>query len=443
MPESIINYYKNKNIGFIGVGVSNTPIIKLFAENNISVTVRDKNEIETKLDNVSYVLGEDYLRNIKEDVLFLSPAVRPDLPELTEAKNDGVIITNEMEEFFRHCKCKTIAVTGSDGKTTTTTLIAMLLEKSGKKVFLGGNIGANLFCELDNITNDDYVVCELSSFQLMKMTHSPNIAIITNISPNHLDWHIDFNEYKEAKKNILAFQNKNDVCIINADDKFSDEFIKSAKGKIYYTSGNKKIQNGVYFDENAIYAFGKKIIDSKDILLVGVHNKYNYCQAIAATYNYVNCKDILAVASSFGGVKHRCQFIRTFKEVKYYNSSMDSSPTRTIAALNSFNQKVILIAGGYDKKIPLEPLIPVLEDKTKAVFLMGSTADKLELLMRENNYSGSIHRVSSMQEAVNKTTSFAEKGDIILLSPAAASFDMFKNFDERGQIFIDLVNGLE
>ncbi|MBP5238494.1 MAG: UDP-N-acetylmuramoyl-L-alanine--D-glutamate ligase, partial [Clostridia bacterium] len=332
-------------------------------------------------------------------------------------------------------------VTGSDGKTTTTTLINEILKRAGVKTILGGNIGINLLTSIYEEDEDTVTVCELSSFQLMKVCHSPDVAVITNISPNHLDWHRDMNEYIDAKKNVFRFM-KSGKVVLCGDDMTSVGFAHEIPVPVVFTSGTRALADGVYFDGESIYAFGEKVLERKDILIPGRHNIYNYCAAIAAVWGLADKAAIKYVAENFPGVKHRIQLVREKDGVKYYNSSIDSSPTRTAAALNSFAQKVIVISGGYDKHIPLEPLGPLFEQKTKAAVLMGVTGKKIYEILKNTGYTGRIETASSMEEAVNKAHSLAEKGDTVILSPAAASFDMFKDFEERGEKFVECVNGL-
>lgn len=449
MLKKYIESFQGKRVGFIGAGISNMPIIKLFNRAGISVKVRDKKEKpdyekQIKKTDIKLITGKYYLDNIDEDILFLSPAVRDDIPELSAAKKNGTMLTTEMEEFFRLCKQQsvvTIAVTGSDGKTTTTTLIAEILKASGKRVHLGGNIGKNLLETIDDIKNGDFIVAELSSFQLMKMTVSPNIAIITNISPNHLDWHMDMDEYIKAKTNIFTFQGRSDTLVLNLDDDYSKQFSKQAKGNIGFFSGMKQLENGIYFTEKGIYKGSELILDDNEILLVGRHNRYNYACAITAVYDFITAKAIKTVAKSFRGVEHRCEFVRELNGVKYYNSSIDSSPTRTSACVKAFKNKVIIICGGYDKNIPLEPLGTLFLEKAKYVVLMGDTADKIESILKGIGFA-LYCRVNTMEEAIEKAKERSANGDCIVLSPAAASFDMFLNFAERGNIFKDIVNRL-
>ncbi|HBR31237.1 MAG: UDP-N-acetylmuramoyl-L-alanine--D-glutamate ligase [Eubacteriales bacterium] len=448
--KEYINGFKGKKVGFIGCGISNMPIIELFAAAGIDVSVRDKKDNIENLARlrelcVKIITGESYLDCIDESVIFLSPGVRGDLLELTEVKKNGTVLTTEMEEFFKLCKekkaVKTIAVTGSDGKTTTTTLISEILKASGKRVHIGGNIGKNLLATLDDISDGDFVVAELSSFQLMKMTVSPEIAVVTNISQNHLDWHRDMEEYIEAKTNIFNFQGKNDLLILNYDDEITREFSKRAKGRVKFFSAEKKLDDGIYLTEKGLYNKNELLLSQEDILLVGIYNKLHYAAAIEATEGYYTKEGLQKVAGSFKGVEHRCELVRNKNGVLYYNSSIDSSPSRTTACLHAFENKVIVICGGYDKKIPLEPLGPLFLEKAKAVILMGDTADKIDAILKNAGYR-TCYRANDMVEAVKIAERIADIGDSVVLSPAAASFDMYKNFEERGNLFKKIVNRL-
>ncbi|MBQ0092230.1 MAG: UDP-N-acetylmuramoyl-L-alanine--D-glutamate ligase [Clostridiales bacterium] len=448
MQQEYIASFLGRKVGFVGLGVSNLPILRSFLASGIDCTVRDKKPIGESPENkslsdagVRFLCGESYLENIDEDVVFLSPAVRPDLDGLREAAARGVRLTSEMEEFFKYCPCKIIGVTGSDGKTTTTTLIAKLLEAAGHKVHLGGNIGANLLEKLGEIGKEDFAVVELSSFQLFKMTRSPDIAVVTNIAPNHLDWHTDMEEYIAAKEHIFAFQNEKGALILNADDPYAERYASKANGKVRYISGRKAIPDGVWFDEKGIHKDGKLLLPDNDILIVGRHNRYNYSEAILATDGLVTEEAIRSVATGFGGVEHRCELVRVKDGVKFYNSTIDSSPSRTKACLESFKQKVIIICGGYDKHIPLEPLGPLFRDHVKYAVLCGATAEKIETVLTDVGFTDYC-RESVFADAVKKAASIAKDGDCVVLSPAAASFDLFKNFAERGNVFKQLVKEL-
>lgn len=446
MFNSYLKSHSSKRIGFVGLGISNMPVLKLFAECGAHITVRDlKDPMATehgeylKSIGARIIKGEEHLDGIDEDVLFLSPVIKQFLPQFDAARKNGVYITTEMQEFLKLCPCKTIGITGSDGKTTTTTLIAKMLEASGKTVHIGGNIGHNLFSHLSEIKKNDYAVVELSSFQLMKMSVSPDIAVITNLSPNHLDWHKDMQEYVDAKKNVFLFQNESGKTVLNASNEITASLVDSCMGKVV-TFGKAVGDFAVKAD--GIYKNGTLVLKDSDILLPGAHNRENYAAALAATDGLVMAEQILSVAKTFGGVEHRIELVRNKDEVKYYNSSIDSSPSRTVAALSSFNQKLIVISGGYDKNIPLDPLGPLFNSKVKTAILMGNTAPKIKSVLEAHAFSGDIIDVNDMEEAVGTAARLAKDGDIVILSPAAASFDKYKNFHERGVDFKNKVNSL-
>lgn len=448
MLKEYAESFRGKTVAFIGLGVSNLPIAELFASSGVRCTVRANKAPEDGAlpalwvkYGVPHTFGDIYLDDLNEDVLFLAPAVRPDLPELQRAAERGAVLTNEMQEFFRLCPCKRIGVTGSDGKTTTTTLVAKLLEAAGHRVHLGGNIGKNLLSTLDDIRPEDYAVVELSSFQLFKMNRSPEIALITNLAPNHLDWHKDMEEYADAKANIFSHQGKDGLLILNRDDPYAEQYASRANGRILWISGQEKLPDGVWFDEEGIHRGDELLLRDEDILLVGRHNRYNYAQALAALGDLVPVEAARTVASTFGGVEHRIEFLREKGGVKFYNSSIDSSPSRTTACLNSFAQKVIVICGGYDKKIPLDPLGPLFLKKAKAAILCGATAEKIEAVLQNVGYRNYV-RETDFEQAVHTAVQLAEPGDCVVLSPAAASFDMFKNFAERGETFRRIVMNL-
>lgn len=440
--------FAGKRVAFVGLGVSNLPILHLLHDAGASCMVRDKKDLTAVPEfaplteqGIRFICGEAYLENTDEDVFFLSPAVRPDLPELQTAVSRGAVLTNEMQEFFSLCPCRIIGVTGSDGKTTTTTLIAKLLEASGHRVHLGGNIGKNLLAQADDIRPEDFAVAELSSFQLMKMTRSPHLAVITNLAPNHLDWHRDMDEYAGAKANILSFQGTDGIAVLNRDDSYAPFYASKANGTVREISGKEALENGIWFDDTGIHRGSELLLPDKDILLVGRHNRYNYAQAICATADFVTDDAIRTVAKTFGGVEHRIEFVKEINGVKYYNSSIDSSPSRTEACLRSFAQKVIVICGGYNKHIPLDPLGSLFREKAKAVVLCGATAPKVEEVLRQAGFTA-YTRADNFETAVRTAASIAQAGDVVVLSPAAASFDQFRNFAERGNVFKQLVQNL-
>jgi len=449
-----------KKIAVLGIGISNKPLIKFLVKNGAIVTAFDRKLPEELGDTynelkelkISFSLGEDYLKNLDHEIIFKTPGMRFDIPELLEAKKRGSVVTSEMEVFFDLCPAEIIGITGSDGKTTTTTLVYLMLQQGGYTCWLGGNIGKPLLDEIENIESTHKVIVELSSFQLQTMRTSPNIAIITNITPNHLDVHKSMEEYIEAKKNIFLHQDPFGKLVVNYDNEITKKFGQEAIGNFMYFSRKSEIDNGVFLQDNDIFikVDGKKqkVISISDIMIPGMHNVENYMAAISAVWGIVNVDAIKAVANSFKGVEHRIEFVREVNGVKFYNSSIDSSPNRTIATLNTFNQKVILIAGGKDKNIPYDELGDVLVQKVKSLILIGQTADKIEKALKDKMKQLAIkneipvYRCSTYKEVVQTAYSNAQAGDIVVLSPASTSFDMFKNFEERGRVFKELVNEL-
>ena len=443
-----------KNITVIGIGISNLPLIKYLVSLGANVTACDRRSAEdlgenyTELEKlgVKFNLGDGYLNNLSGDMIFKTPGMRYDVPELLKAKENGSIVTSEMEVFFEVCPSHIIAVTGSDGKTTTTTLIHKMMTDAGYKTWLGGNIGNPLLTDTEKMKENDWVILELSSFQLHTMRKSPEIAVITNISPNHLDMHKDYKEYIDAKKNIMLYQNEGDTLIVNADNQVTADIGKSANGAVKYFSRNGRAD--VYLDGNIIKRGIVEILNIKDIKIPGMHNVENYMAAIAAVSGLVSKEVIVNVAKTFGGVEHRIELVRTLDGVKYYNSSIDSSPNRTINTLRVFPNKVIIIAGGKDKGIPYDEIGPALAEHVKVLILIGATSDKIqEALDAEINKTGNgkdieVIRATSYEDAVNTARSKAHDGDVVLLSPASTSFDMFRNFEERGNLFKKIVNEL-
>ena len=455
--EEYLDSLQDKTVAVIGIGVSNQPLIKLLLDRGIAVTACDKKDRESlgivaeqlEANGCRLRLGEGYLDDLTEDVIFRTPGMRPDLPQLTAAVERGSALTSEMEVFFEVCPCPKIAVTGSDGKTTTTTIIAELLRRAGKTVHLGGNIGHPLLAETGSMKPDDVAVLELSSFQLMTMTRSPHIAVVTNLAPNHLDVHKDFQEYINAKENIFTHQTAEDIAVFNADNPYTLEEASRAVGRARMFSRQKELEDGVFLRGDAIIAqhdgAERQVMTTADIKLPGVHNIENYMAAIAAVDGLVPDEVIRDFAREFGGVEHRIELIRTRNGVRWYNDSIASSPSRTIAGLNSFKEKVILIAGGKDKGISYDALGPVINDHVKLLILCGATAGVIRRVTEQAaNYDGlEIVDVEDYHQAVALAGSRAQEGDVVILSPASTSFDRFANFMERGRVFKDIVNGLK
>lgn len=456
--KQFFSQLKGKKIAMCGIGVSNTPLILRFLEQGARVIACDRREreqigvIADQLEKAGaeLKLGDGYLDNLEVDIIFRTPGMNFHLPELERARKRGIAVTSEMEVFFDLCPATIFAVTGSDGKTTTTTLIAKMLEAEGKRVFVGGNIGTPLLPEIENITADDFVVAELSSFQLISMRKSPDVAVVTNVAPNHLDVHKDMDEYVEAKKNILLHQNAFSRTVLNRDNDITEAFRKDVRGQSLGFSMSRRLNNGAWLADDGVLHMAYRgidvpVVDRKDIRVLGDHNVENYLTAIAAVWGYVGVDNICKVAREFGGVEHRIEFVREINGVKYYNDSIASSPTRTIAGLKAFDRKVTLIAGGYDKHIPFEPMMPYVVEKVKTLYLCGDTADKIEKCLRDyEGYHGEpqIVRVKDITEAVAAAHKNAVAGDIVTLSPACASFDAYPNFVARGNHFKQLVNEL-
>lgn len=455
------NKIKGKKLAFVGIGVSHRELIFRCLEAGAHVIVcdkRSKDDIPEAAELISlgaaFKTGEDYLENIDADLVFRTPGMYYNHPALIKMRESGINLTSEMELFFELCPCKIYAITGSDGKTTTSNIIAKMLEKSGKTVHLGGNLGRALLPVCDSISPDDVAVVELSSFQLISMKKSGNVSVVTNISPNHLDVHSDMDEYISAKKNIFTHQSEGDRLILNLDNNTTRSFEKEARGSVNWFSYNNpdafEEKDGAFLSSDGYLCLKNKggtvkIMHKSAILLPGEHNVENYLTAIAAVGDEVSAEDIRSVAESFGGVEHRIELVRTLNGVRYYNDSIASSPTRTIAGLKAFPQKVILIAGGYDKNLRFEPLAPLIKEKVCLLITLGATAEKIEKAVLSDNSPLSVPeiiRVADMAEAVSVAHAHACEGDIVLLSPACASFDMYRNFELRGKHFKELVNAL-
>lgn len=450
---------QNKTVAVIGIGVSNRPLIETLLKHGISVTACDKKERQALGGEAEHLetmgarlqLGPDYLKGLNQDIIFKTPGLRPDVPELLAAARRGSKITSEMEILFEVCPCPIIAVTGSDGKTTTTTIIAELLKRMGRVVHIGGNIGHPLLAEAGTMCPEDITVLELSSFQLMTMTRSPHIAVITNLAPNHLDIHKDMAEYIAAKANIFTHQSSEDIAIFNADNAITRELSKGAVGLVRLFSRKEEPGEGVFLRGNEIisrkYGRERQVMKTEEIRLPGIHNVENYMAAIAAVDGLVSDSIIRNFAREFSGVEHRIELVRTLRGVRYYNDSIASSPSRTIAGLHSFPQKVILIAGGYDKKIPFDVLGPEIVEHVKLLVLCGATAGKIRQAVENapgyKKGTPEIIELTNFRKAVETASNHAVEGDVVTLSPACAAFDQFQNFMERGKFYKSIVNELK
>ncbi|MBR1781321.1 MAG: UDP-N-acetylmuramoyl-L-alanine--D-glutamate ligase [Oscillospiraceae bacterium] len=450
---------REKKVAVFGIGVSNVPLIKMLLAHGVAVTACDRStreglgQIADELEAQGAVLhlGEGYMEDLDADLIFRSPGIRPDVPAFVAAVERGAEVTSEMEVFFEVCPCKKIAVTGSDGKTTTTTIIAKLLEKAGFVVHLGGNIGHPLLAETFDMQPTDVAVLELSSFQLMRMERSPEIAVVTNVSPNHLDIHKGMEEYVASKKNVFLHQGPEDKVVLNRDNELTRSFADEAPGRVTLFSRQNPLSEGVVIEDGVICVkengVSRPVLPVADILLPGVHNVENYMAAIGAVDGLVPDEVIREFARTFGGVEHRIELVRELDGVRYYNDSIGTSPTRTIAGLRSFAQKVILIAGGYDKHIPYDVLGPELVEHVKAMVLTGATAPKIRAAAEEaegyDPQNVPIYEIDDFEAAVDKAREIANPGDVVILSPASAAFDKFKNFMVRGTFFKKIVHAFE
>lgn len=464
MTDKIAAFYQSlsgKKVAFIGTGVTNQTCIELFAQHGADITLCDKKpDLEAfgpyaealKRLSIKLSLGEHYLDGLRgQDMIMRTPGFEYFTPELQEAKRAGSQVTSEMELFFALCPCKILAVTGSDGKTTTTTLIAEMLRTAGKTVHLGGNLGRALLPVAQDILPEDWAVVELSSFQLISMHASPHIAVVTNVTPNHLDHHKDMQEYIDAKRNILLYQTADDKAVLGYENDITRAMQADVKGSMRWFTRKSCVKGGAYLDDDGMLVLEDDglitpVVDKRDIALRGEHNIENMLAAIAAVWDIVDVADMAEVACSFAGVEHRIEPVRKLDGVQWYNDSIATSPTRVIAGLRAFDQKLIIIAGGSDKGISFTPLVPDLLAHVKTIVLMGATADKIETAIREHEaFPASelaIVRADNMEDAVQKARAAAQPGDIVSLSPACASFDSYPNFEARGRHFKDLVNAL-
>ena len=451
---------KNKKVAVIGLGVSNIPLIEYLYQKQAQVTIFDNKE-EEKIDKniideikkykFKYYLGEDSLSKLKGfDLIFRSPSCLPTKPELLAEKQRGAIVTTEIEQLIKMAPCKVIGITGSDGKTTTTTLTYEVLKNAGYKCYLGGNIGIPLFTRLNEIEPEDIIVLELSSFQLMEMEVSPQIAAITNITPNHLNVHKDYQEYIDAKKNIFTHQDENGILVLNADNEITNGCRSEANGKVILFSSSKKLEDGYIVDEDIIKecndGIRRHIISTKDIKLKGIHNYQNICTTLALTKTLVDTDKAIDTIKEFSGVYHRLELVRILDGVEWYNDSASTTPTRGISALNAIDKEIVLIAGGADKNLDYTPIAKPIVEKVKKLILIGQTATKIydavKKELENQNKQLDIHMCETFKQSIDLAKRLAKPGQVVLFSPASTSFDMFKDMYDRGDKFRDEVNKL-
>ena len=458
--EEFNNYIRSKKVAVIGLGVSNIPLLDYLHKNGANVMVFDNRNIDEipkdiidKITNYNFLFsfGENNLSKLVGFNLILrSPSCMPNQLALEEEVKRGAIVTTEIELLLKMAPCKVIGVTGSDGKTTTTSLIYAILKHAKYNCYLGGNIGIPLFTKLNEIKPDDIVVLELSSFQLMNMEVCPEISVVTNVTPNHLNVHKSYEEYIEAKKNIFLNQSENGIVVLNYENEITRNFRKDANGKVIYFSSKTKLEDGIILDNGIVKEcednLRKHLVSTDKVKLRGVHNYENICAAIGATKTLADTDTIVEAITEFSGVEHRLEFIKEVNGAKWYNDSIGTSPTRTIAGLHSFDEDIVLIAGGYDKHLDYEPIAKPIVDKVKALILIGQTAEKIYTAvtreLEKQNKELPIYMCTNLLQTVQMANKVAKEGQVVLFSPASASFDMFKDFADRGNKFKEIVNRL-
>mgnify|MGYP004547990675 FL=1 len=456
--ESLKKELKTKKIAVLGAGVSNIPLLKQLACENCDVTLFDQKEKENINEDIQKLinkkklkcfLGQNYLEGLKSfDIIFRSPSLLPSNPYLKEEESRGCYITTEVEEVIKYAPCKVIGITGSKGKTTTTTIVSKILENLGYNVYVGGNIGTPLFTKIEQLKETDIVVLELSSFQLMGMRTSPDIAVVTNISPDHLDIHGSYEEYINAKKYIFKNAKKNSILVLNSEDEIVKNFAREFEGEVRYFGTNSNLDT-YYLKENKIWNKEKEIIDTTKLILKGKHNYINICAALSAIKDFIkDTSNLEAILKNIPSVPHRLEFVREIDGVKWYNDSASTTPDKCLGGLSAFSEKIVLIAGGSDKNIPYTPLAKPVTEKVSKLILFGQTKNKIydavmEEVKRTNNRSLKIYVLDDLESAISVAKKVAVSGEVVLFSPASASFDMFKNAYQRGDIFKKLVNDIE
>jgi len=483
--------WKNKKVAVLGLGVEGLSSVRFLVKRGAKVTVLDRKKEEeleeaiqkltiysssdaesrvqksdlnssSRLTSFSRTItfrgGESCLKDLKKfDVIVRSPGVKRNLPEILEAEKNGVVITSQTKIFFDLCPCPIIGVTGTKGKGTTSTLIYEMLKKSfdsaphqtgqgsaqDKHVYLGGNIGKPPFEFLDKLNPQSWVVLELSSFQLQDLTKSPHIAIILMLTSEHLDYHKDVNEYVDAKRNIVRFQNSSDFAIINRDYLASHESDIHTNAKVFKVSKEGKVGEGCFVKDGAVKLKIKneklKIIDTKDILLPGKHNLENVCAAVmASTIVGVSKENIVKVLKTFKGLEHRLELVGEVNGVRYYDDSFSTTPETAIAAIKAFENPEILILGGSSKGSDFTELGRVINEAKNIKAIIGIGVEwkriKAQFIIHNSEFI-IIERAKDMKTIIAAVSKIAEPGDVVLLSPACASFDMFKNYKDRGEQF--------
>ena len=425
-----MNKFKGKKVAVIGLGIEGLDAINYLISQDAIVTLLDK-KAESEIDfngidknDIEIIAGENYLSNLDEyEYLVRSPGVYRFLPEIVEAETKGLIVTSAVKIFFDECKAKVIGITGTKGKGTTSTLIYEILKADGQDIYLAGNIGKPYLELLPKLSSNSFVVMEMSSFQLIDLDKSPHISVVLNITSDHMDWHLDINEYIKAKKNIVSHQIESDFAVINEEYKVSKSFGSETKGNVVF--------------------FSKQKLDNKfkeKLLLRGEHNLENIAAAVSVSKILnIDDKKTISVLQAFKGLEHRLELVAEVDGKTFYNDSFATGPDATIAAINSFTEPITIILGGSDKGLGYSELGKVIgqKDNLKNVILIGDIGQKIGNHINGKNLINLGH--DTMIRIVEAATKVTEKGGVVILSPAAASFDMFKNYKDRGNQFKESV----
>ena len=452
---SEIKDWKNKKVAVLGFGIEGIETVRFLHKNGASIYILDKRQKEnldqdltTEANSLGarFVVGKEYLKNLTDyDVIVRSPGVKRLLPELLSAEKEGVVITSHIKLFFDLCHAKIIGVTGTKGKGTTSSLIYQMLKADGRDVYLGGNIGVPPLSFLNKLQESSWAVLELSSFQLQDLDKSPHIAVMLMVTNEHMDHHATHEEYVEAKRNILRFQSAEDFAVINRDYPASNESDIHTNAKVFYVSRERETDNGCFAVGGKIVVNRNgnddEIIKTSEIALPGKHNLENVCAAVmAARLADVNTKHIISVLKSFTGLEHRLEKVREVNGVTYYDDSFSTTPETTIAAIEAFAQPKILILGGSSKSSDFSELGKVIRESEsiKAIIGIGDEWDRIASELRTQNLEQRtllVEGATNMHQIIQAAAKIAQKGDVVLLSPACASFDMFKNYKDRGEQF--------
>lgn len=460
-PLSVsVVYEMAKKVSIIGLGREGMALARFHAQRGATVTVSDlktEEEVAERIEGLSeflirFELGGHPQSLLDADVIYVSPGVPQDIPLLVEARKRGIPISSETRLFFSLCSAPIIGITGSSGKTTTVTLVGQILERAGRQTWVGGNIGSPLIELVEEIGPEAIVVTELSSFQLENLDRSPHIACVLNITPNHLDRHKTMEAYRAAKLNILRHQGRKDYAILNRDDPATHALLPECQGRTLLFSRLEEVEAGAFLREGRIiirWADEREVCERGDIRLLGDHNLENVLAACAISAAAEAPTEAMAeVCTTFAGVEHRLELVREVAGVSYYNDSIATSPERAIAALRSFDQPIVLLAGGRGKGLPFEELAGLIVQKVRYLILFGEEAPAIEEAVHEAGKRAGvaetpiIKHVGDLEEAVNLAAQVGQRGDIILLSPACTSFDIYRDFVERGEHFKYLVGKL-